>query len=135
MPIEPPYPIINEALSRGDVIPFLGAGASLGMRRSRREWGRKRRGILPTGRELALHLARMSRFPSRNKKDRSELTKVAQWYHLASGRDDLNQELHSIFSRTYLPKTIHKLLASNKKPLLIVTTNYDTMMEQAVMRP
>jgi hypothetical protein len=28
----PPYPLISQELSRGQVIPFLGAGASLGGR-------------------------------------------------------------------------------------------------------
>jgi hypothetical protein len=31
-PLAPPYPLIREGLRQGRIIPFLGAGASLGVR-------------------------------------------------------------------------------------------------------
>ena len=48
-----------------------------------------------------------------------------------SGRHDLEQELRRIFDRDYEPTRLHQFLAEIDKPLLIVTTNYDDLIERA----
>lgn len=121
----PPYPLILEGLSRGLVIPFLGAGASL----NRNATGQAAINI-PTGIELANYLARKSQFPSGESID---LAKVAQYYSLIGGRIPLYRELHNIFDRDFPLGSIHKFLASIDHPILIVTTNYDDLVERAFL--
>jgi len=60
-----------------------------------------------------------------------ELTTVAQYYHFVSGRGTLNQELHEIFSCNSTSTPLHTLLAQLPIPLLIITTNYDDLLECA----
>jgi hypothetical protein len=50
-----PLPSIFDALKDGDVIPFLGSGASLGKDRL---WTPESFGALPTASELTSHLAK-----------------------------------------------------------------------------
>lgn len=124
----PPYPFIVEKLNESKVIPFLGAGASLGGREAGASWKKGVRGFLPTTNELASHLADKTEFPSGESKD---LTKVAQYYSVAVGRRALNEELHNIFNCDYQPTSLHAFLANVSAPLLIVTTNYDDLIERA----
>jgi hypothetical protein len=124
----PPYPLIRDGLFRGRVIPFLGSGASLGGRDSGVAWVKDVAKYLPTARELAKYLAQMTGFPTDEPPD---LSKVAQYYHVVGGRDRLQEELHSIFSCDYPLTLLHTFLADVSTPLLIVTTNYDDLIERA----
>ena len=148
--MNPPYPIIREKLFTGQVIPFLGSGASL--RASCGAWEKCNEencyfpqkkclghdapvgadSCLPKAGELACYLARRAAFP----RDESiELTKVAQYYEsVAVGRPPLNEELHSIFNQDHQVNSLHTLLAEVQQPLLIVTTNYDDLIEQAFIK-
>jgi hypothetical protein len=47
------------------------------------------------------------------------------------GRAVLRQELHDIFARDFAHGSIHRLLAQAPAPLLIITTNYDDLLERA----
>ena len=125
----PPYRFILEKLKSSRVIPFLGAGASLGGRQPGEVWKKGVRTFLPTAGELAGHLADTTEFPSGESRD---LTKVAQYYSVVGGRQALNEELHSIFNCEYVPGPLHRFLASVSAPLLIVTTNYDDLIERAL---
>ena len=125
----PPYRLIRERLDSGRVIPFLGAGASLGGRQPGEVWKKGVRNFLPTASELAGYLAETTEFPAGETKD---LTKVAQYYSVVGGRDALNEELHTIFNSDYQPTSLHKYLAGVPGPLLIVTTNYDDLIERAL---
>src|SRR6185503_5006103 len=60
------------------------------------------------------------------------LTKVAQYYSVVGGREALNEELHNIFNCDYQPGSLHTFLADVPAPLLIVTTNYDDLIERAL---
>ncbi len=122
----PPYPFILDRLRKGRVIPFLGAGASLG---GRRPGQTLEQGFLPSAGELASHLADRTAFPNDESRD---LTKVAQYYSVVGGRDALNEELHNIFNFDYEFTSLHGFLASIPAPLLIVTTNYDDLIERAL---
>jgi NAD-dependent SIR2 family protein deacetylase len=115
-----PAPLIRESLERGAVIPFLGAGASLG---AGPDEG------LPSASALARTLALKTSFPTDQPPD---LATVAQWYEVVAGRRPLYRELREIFARRRFPPTaLHRHLAAVKAPLLIVTTNYDDLIEQA----
>jgi len=125
----PPYPFILNKLNSSKVIPFLGAGASLGGRQPGAVWKQGIKDFLPTAGELAGHLADTTAFPSGESRD---LTKVAQYYTVVGGRLALNEELHHIFNCDYQITSLHKFLAGVPVPLLIVTTNYDDLIERAL---
>lgn len=125
----PPYPFILGKLKNSKVIPFLGAGASLGGRQPGATWTSGAGNFLPTAGELAGHLADTTQFPAGETQD---LTKVAQYYSVVGGREALNEELHNIFNCDYQPGPLHTFLADVPAPLLIVTTNYDDLIERAL---
>lgn len=149
--ISPPYPLISEKLKAGTVIPFLGSGASLQpecgiwekcVERDRyvkdcylsdkKCLGFPRIGspnkCLPRAAELACYLAYLGGFPE---KEPPDLTKVAQYYEVVvAGRKALHDALHSIFKQDYAFNALHELLAEMPVPL-IVTTNYDDLIEKA----
>jgi hypothetical protein len=123
----PPYRIIKDALNDGLVVPFLGSGASLATRKGAVPWTARAR-YIPTATELANHLAGRTSFP---RGERRDLTKVAQYCDSVNGRGTLNRELRAIFNKHYSPRKIHRYLAGINRPLLIVTTNYDDLIERA----
>ncbi len=126
-----PPPLIRDYLERGKVIPFLGSGASLGERNpSMQPWNSNDPEHLPNATELAQYLAKPLKFPP--EEDSKELTKTARYYEMIAGRDDLDEELHKVFARTVKYTKIHSYLASVPVPLLIISTNYDDLMERAL---
>jgi len=135
--LKPPYPIIHEQLLNGEAIPFLGAGASLTTRSPKgAPWRRvvdKKTGqwevsYLPTASELAEFLAQQSKFPE---KEPIELAKVAQYFDSMVGSKLLHERLHKIFNHDHPYTDLHNYLAGLPRPLLIVTTNYDDLIERA----
>jgi len=86
---------------------------------------------LPGGAELARRLADESSFPSRDKRDRSDLIKVASFYQWAGDRDRLLHQLHEVFVQEPPWGKIHDFLAAFPQDLFIVTTNYDDLVERA----
>ncbi len=126
-----PTPLIRSRLQSSKVIPFLGAGASLGGRDPRAQpWTPSASASLPTGAELADFLAKPVKFPPDEAVQ--ELTKVAKYYEMMAGRDVLDEELHGVFSHPAPYGKIHAYLASNPTPLLIISTNYDNLIEDAL---
>lgn len=129
--LEPPYRFIRKSLESGAVIPFLGAGASLGaavVADPDAEVGEEL-AALPSGRELAERLALEGNFP---KTDEPNLASVAQYFEdVAAGRVALYEQLRSVFGRRFTPGRIHRHLATLAGPLLVVTTNYDDLLETA----
>ena len=133
----PPYKTIHDELVEGEVIPFLGSGASL-CRRTPTGAGwtsldaqRKRQiDYIPTASELATFLAESANFPDKER----DLAKVAQYFDAINGRGLLNKRLNNIFNADFPYTTLHSYLAATskrEKPLLIVTTNYDDLLERA----
>jgi hypothetical protein len=122
-------------LRYGAVIPFLGAGASHGARRTDLEPGAAPT-YLPSGKDLAHTLAGRStpKFPSEDAYDLDDLAKVASWYVTTSSRQTLRVLIHDQLAGTYEQSPLHDLLARSPKPLLIFTTNYDTLIEEAFIR-
>jgi len=132
--LPPPYPEIHAELMAGRVIPFLGAGAPLYERNpTRTPWFQTKQGketinYLPTGAELASYLASRTALP---KGEKGELTKMAQYFEAVRGPTPLRTRLRDIFSHEQPPTPLHHFLAAVPAPLLIVTTNYDDLMERA----
>jgi SIR2-like domain len=126
-PLVPPYEVIDDGLRSGTVIPFLGAGASLGCRLAGTAADDPT--TLPTGWELSQRLAKKTSFPKGSDPD---LATVAQYFEVVSGRGDLHGALRDVFARDYEPGRLHRYLASIASPLLIVTTNYDDLIERAL---
>lgn len=92
----PPYKFIVRQLTRGLVIPFLGAGANVTLSNAgtRFEPGRR----LPSGRELAEHLA--DEFGYSDEDGRNDLLHVSQWVSTIIGPNTLYDALHTLFDLT-----------------------------------
>jgi len=127
--LDPPYGIIWKYLSSGRVVPFLGAGCSVGAASCAP--GSAASPLLPSGHELALALAEESSFPPAELTGRPDLAKISSFYQESDTRNGLLQRLREVFAPEYPPRPVHQFLAAIDVPLLIVTTNYDNLLEQA----
>lgn len=130
------YLTIAEKLAGGRMIPFLGAGANL-CDRGQEVWAHGSP-FLPSGAELAGHLATRGRYPMHENLD---LLRVSQYVEAARGEDELYRMLRDVFGSEYSPTSLHRLLARLAKSLgaaglpqlLLVTTNYDDLAERALV--
>jgi hypothetical protein len=126
---------IAKGLARGTIVPFLGAGANLCDRVTGESW-RLGCGFLPSGAELAEHLADSGDYPVQ---DRRDLMQVAQWIAWREGVGGLYRLLREVFDRDYSPTSLHRWLArearaldaEGRRQLLVVTMNYDDLVERA----
>lgn len=125
---------VASRLAHGTVVPLLGAGANLCDRTG--EWTQ---GVnLPTARELSAIMAREFEVP---RSEAADLSRASLWVELKWGPGALYDWLHALFDRDLEPTSLHALLASlpawlpfpdgRPRPLLIVTTNYDDLLERA----
>jgi hypothetical protein len=133
--LERHFALVTRLLADSRVVPFLGAGANLCGRPLAGGW-HEGAAYLPSGAELSGYL-------KRNWTDCSEteLTRVAQWVSEMGGSGDLFNSLHYLCDRDYPPTALHSFLAglpnvlaqrvSAPRHQLIVTTNYDDLLEQA----
>jgi SIR2-like domain len=129
------YFSVADKLAAGRLIPFLGAGANL-CDRGVAPW-EQGTPFLPSGRELAGHLAKRGRYPER---DDFDLLRVSQYVDNARGQDELYLYLHEVFDTDVEATTLHAFLArvarifaeTGRPQLLTVTTNYDDLMEKAL---
>jgi hypothetical protein len=139
---EPPYGIIASKLKTGKVIPFLGAGASFGRRDPPdSKYDAVNPQFMPMAAELAAVLAEESSFPSDDVHERSDLAKVSSYYaEVSSDRPTLRGRLRELLApqtggppvKPEKPQmTLHQLLAAVPVPQVIVTTNYDSLIEKA----
>jgi hypothetical protein len=120
----------------GRVVPFLGAGANLCGRPSNVAWPDRDRHFLPSGSELSAYLAREFKTPAD-----PDLARVSQYVSLTTGTGGLFGSLHDVFDHDYPATSLHRLLAEFPGVLrakghparfqLIVTTNYDDVLERA----
>jgi SIR2-like domain len=148
------YTIVTKHLVDGNVVPFLGAGANLCGRPRDTPWRQGQ--YLPSGRELASFLAESYAYPARHVKlacpkcqaevqaadEALDLLRVSQYVAaVAGGSGDLYRELHQVFDADYPTTSVHRFLATlpaalahkgyPDRQLLVVTTNYDDLMERA----
>jgi hypothetical protein len=130
---EPPYGVIRNQLRAGKVVPFLGSGASVIARPENVKWNAKRPAFLPSGLELAHCLAEEARFPSMDPRDMDDLAKVSSYYADISGRRTLRERLREVLNYDFPIGPLHEFLASVPTCLVIVVTNYDTLLERAFL--
>jgi hypothetical protein len=129
--------MVAKAIRRANVVPVLGAGANLCDRQPKEPWSPGKN--LPNGSELSCKLAKdydCEVF------DKSDLVRVSQWIGLSNGTGELYEELRKVFAREYEIPSLHRLLAELPAMIgaapgqgpaeLIVTTNYDDLMERAL---
>jgi hypothetical protein len=130
------YKLVTKAIADGKVVPLLGAGVNMCGRPPGVSWERGRR--LPSGWELTEHLANTFPYPASEKQD---LDRVSQYITITSGSGPLYDELHTIFDADYPLTPLHQFFAGLPATLrakgyrscyqLIVTTNYDDVLERA----
>jgi SIR2-like domain len=134
------YLKVAEKLAGGRMIPFLGAGANL-IDRGDEEW-QQGADFLPNGYELAKYLAQRGLYPPLPEGSlprELNLLRVAEYVSAAGDEADLYKYLHDVFGLEYSPTSLHCFLARTAKSLkesglpqlLVVTTNYDDLVERA----
>jgi hypothetical protein len=132
------YKMVVKAITDGRVVPFLGAGVNLCGRPKGLTWSRRQSEYLPSGGELAEHLAEEFYYPEDKTQD---LVRISQYITVMQGSGPLYLALHDLFDGDYPPTSLHQFLATLPDALhekgyppryqLIVTTNYDDLMERA----
>jgi hypothetical protein len=131
------YDVIVDEIAEGKVIPFLGAGVNLCDRPRDAVWEPARSAFLPSGSELASHLAARFRYPLPDR----DLARVCQYVVESRGLAPLYAHLRQIVAIPPQTNEAHRFLAqlparlrAKKTPspnLLVVTTNYDDLVEAA----
>jgi hypothetical protein len=146
---EPPsehYDHVRKAILHSRLIPFFGAGVNLYGRPDKSQWQPGQDDYLPNGIELAKYLAKECHDPEIPKED---LMRVSQYIAITLGDGPLYETLRKIFNGKYPLTDLHRFFASlpsvlrkitNPQALdlpkspdypLIVTTNYDDLLERA----
>ena len=134
---------VVRALQDGRLVFFLGAGANLCDRRAGWTWTQWQRESLPSGIELATHLAETFRV-----EPAGDLAKVAQHVELQEEIGPLYDTLQSLFDADWPITSLHRLLAvipavlrakgyprtqdPQRRRLLFITTNFDDLLERAL---
>lgn len=109
--------LVLKSIERGRCILFVGAGVSY-------EAG------LPTSSKLATMLADDVGYPNTFPHD---LIDISQYYEAKLGRAVLINRLQEILQKPTQPSETHKLIAAlGRKFRLIITTNYDSLLENAL---
>jgi len=123
---------IADWFNEGKLVPFIGAGAS-----QRRDGN-----CPPTGAELRQFIARKLKYTSNGNQPLGDvpLSTMAQHFELQNGRPALIELLkNEIDNETYEPSPLQTGLAKIAKKIprvqLIVTTNYDSLLERALGPP
>lgn len=159
LPPAPPsdhFDRVVEAITRDNVVPFLGAGANL-CGHDEAEWDPANSPRLPLGGELARYLAAQVDYEPRSFKANcvchkkknchefqevvDDLLRISQYVQLTRDEKFLYNRLNPLFDRDYPPTILHWLLANlpaklaehrrETQHILVVTTNYDDVMERA----
>lgn len=136
-----------ESLTQSGVVFFLGAGANLCDRPSGVGWTKGT--DLPSGQELADHLAAVFHFPGYPGNPHPPLSLVTQ-YQFARDQLRLDARLHDIFLQCNEPTSLHTFLAKLpgklrdkglprfdgpvQSRMIFMTTNYDGLLEEAFRR-
>ena len=148
------YDLVVKALKKGRVVPFLGAGVNLCDRPREATWIADQSDFLPSSTELAQYLVEemkeytetLSEY-AETLRDTKDLSRVSQFLAVMEGSDPLYQQLREVFDEDYPLTSLHHFLAAlpmqlkekgyprRRNPLyphfLIVTTNYDDLLERA----
>src|ERR1051326_913720 len=116
--LAPDWQHIRQLITNNEVVPFVGAGASLSCG-------------LPSGRTLANKLA-MKYGLSDDEVNTSDLLDVASAIQTFTDDFRVHIELERIFREPVTPAPFHRWLA-RRRPKLILTTNYDNAIELAFL--
>jgi SIR2-like domain len=151
--VDPQITTVVSAILNGRLVPFLGAGANLCGRPDKESY--KQGQYLPSGGELASYLAEYFGYPATEAQEvkcphcgkmhlapyPKDLLRVAQYVAVSTGSGPLYDELRRVFDADYPPTALHHLVASIPGILrnlhyppryqLVVTTNYDDLLERA----
>jgi DNA-binding SARP family transcriptional activator len=127
-PVEDHFGDVVEAFLAGRLVLIVGTGVN--------PPGEPAKDGLPGPAEVAAHLARCFECPPDHTRD---LAHVAEYVALTKGVGPLYDELHALFDRESAPGSVHRTLAELAGLLrarggsnqLIVTTNFDDVLEQA----
>jgi len=132
------YRSVVTALCDDEVVPFLGSGVSHCGRPSGRAWTPSEVQFLPDGSELTGYLADHFHYPADEPQD---LLRVSQYVAEERGSGPLRKRLHEVFNKDYPLTEVHRFLARLTKSLpllrhsssslLLLTTNYDDVLERA----
>lgn len=128
-------------IKTGRLTVFLGAGANALARPKDQSWVPEAE-YLPLGGELARHLATEFKYPFAGGED---LARVSQWVAMEKSIGTLYDHLNGLFQRGYPLNSLHRFLAALPRLLkskgyprirdlrrfLLVTTNYDDLLERA----
>ncbi|HEX9924356.1 MAG TPA: SIR2 family protein [Anaerolineae bacterium] len=132
------YETVVKAIIEGRVVPFLGAGINLCSRPARKKWRQGQSDYLPSNSELATHLEKTFGVPA---DEPENLVRVSQYIADTVGTRPLYEELRKLFGGEFPPTILHHFFARFTTTLrakgfapphqLIVTTNYDDLLERA----
>jgi hypothetical protein len=134
--LTPHYTLVRQALTRGQLVAFFGAGVNLCGRPTGVGWQLGQ--YLPNGGELSTYLGKEYGYPD---KDSWDLLRVSQYVAVMAGAGPLYNTLRTLFDVDYPLTPLHGFFASLPALLrakgyppnpLIVTTNYDDLMERAL---
>lgn len=120
---------IIEIIKSGRCIAFLGAGCSM----SYKDRDGKEVPGLPSGGSLAESLAMQCGYKNGNGYD---LAKVAEYFlYVKSGnREELEKQLGNEICRINQPRPIHTALAQLNSIKVVLTSNYDTLLEMELKK-
>ena len=121
--------LICNAIETGKCLAFLGAGACTAFPKNARE----EESGLPTGGQLAQWLAEKCQYTNGTTYD---LDKVAEYFiYLHSGdREPLEKALQEKLNIVCRPRPIHTVLAQLPQIKIVITSNYDTLLEHELAR-
>jgi hypothetical protein len=123
---EIPFNRIVQLLREGRTVPVLGPGQP----RPAIENAQEAESSF-AAQELAELVAREAKFPiDEPEHARRDLWRVASYYGRRQ-REDLEDYLKEVFEKRATLGPLHRQLAANEPPLLLTTTNFDTLLEQA----
>lgn len=119
--------LIFNAIEAGKCLPFLGAGASMDFTDAA---GKLNKG-LPTGYGLAKTLAEKSGHRNGNNFDLLKLAESFVYLHNGS-REELERTVMETLTTGCAVRPIHTVLAQLLKVKIVLTSNYDTLLEDAL---
>ena len=125
---------VVRGLKMGWVTPVLGAGASLCGHKQRADPESCADTYPPSSQELAARLAEAFDYTGA---DPDDLLRVSQFiYAMRGGSGPLYETLHELFDTDFSLTPVHDFLATLpgpvRKPPVILTTNFDDLMEKAL---
>jgi hypothetical protein len=104
--------VLLKGMQDGKVVSFLGAAVNLCGRPRETSWRYGQFNCLPSGLELALHLANNYGYPLVEGAC-PDLLRVSQYVAVMTGVESLYDELRNIFAGDYPPTALHKFFAEN----------------------